>query len=146
MLKSTGSGKKWLKLTQSRKSHICGIQSLSVNRHVKNARAISKEAPSVVLIHFQTFYCKNIVNKSVCWRNFSFSKPWRTSCFLKILKKRNQFSCTDLLPNPKLVHLNGKNFTRFIQNLVQNLMKLVLNSKIKNKVAKKWLKLKQFRK
>ena len=40
--------KKWLKLKQSRKPHICGIRRLSVNSQVKNSRVVSKKGPFVI--------------------------------------------------------------------------------------------------
>ena len=49
--------------------------------------------------------------------------------FFKFLKNRSQFRCTGLLCSSQLVHLDGKNLTCFIQNLVQNLMNLILRSK-----------------
>ena len=56
--------------------------------------------------------------------------------FKIFLKERSQFRCTGLLCNSKLVHLDGKNLTRFIQNLVQNLMNLILSSKSNRKWPK----------
>ena len=55
--------------------------------------------------------------------------PQSAHCFLKCLKKRSQFRCTGLLHSSKLVNLDGKNLTCFIQKLVHNLMNLVLGSK-----------------
>ena len=52
----------------------------------------------------------------------------RVRTFLKFLKKRSQFRCTVLLRSSKLVHVDGKNLTCFVQNLDQNLMNLVLRS------------------
>ena len=40
--------KKWLKLKQSRKLHICCFRSLGVNIMVKNLRVVSKEDPFVI--------------------------------------------------------------------------------------------------
>ena len=68
--------------------------------------------------------------------------PYSTHCFLNFLKKRKQFHCAGLLRSSKLVHLDDKNLTCFIQNLVQNLMKLLSSSKNDTKWPKKWLKLK----
>ena len=56
--------------------------------------------------------------------------------FKIFLKERSQFRRTGLLCNSKLVHLDGKNLTRFIQNLVQNLMNLILSSKSNRKWPK----------
>ena len=69
--------------------------------------------------------------------NFSFINPWRAHCFLKFLKKHRQFCCTGFLHSSKLVHLDGKNLTCFIQNLVQISMNLVLSSKSNSKWPKK---------
>ena len=53
----------------------------------------------------------------------------RARTVFKFLKRCSQFRCTGLLHSSKLVHLDSKNLTCFIQNLVQNLMNLVLPSK-----------------
>ena len=54
----------------------------------------------------------------------------------KFLKKRRRFRCTCLLHSSKLVHIDGKNLSGFIQNLVQNLINSVLSSKSNRKWRK----------
>ena len=80
-------------------------------------------------------YCKDIpaVNNNGDVVDF---KPQSVHYFLNFLKKGSQFCCPGVLRNSKLVHLDGKNLTCFIQNLVQNLMNLVLRSES----GRKWLK------
>ena len=60
--------------------------------------------------------------------------------FFEFFKKHSQIRCTGLLQSSKLVHLDGKNLTCFIQNLVPNLMNVVLKQQ---EGDKKLLKLKQ---
>ena len=55
VLKATGNSKKWLKLKQSRKPHICGNRCLRVNSQVNNLQLVSKEGSLVmffILSHF----------------------------------------------------------------------------------------------
>ena len=47
--------KKWLKLKQPRKPHICGIWVVRVNRQVNNPETVSKEGPFAFLWFFLTF-------------------------------------------------------------------------------------------
>ena len=71
--------------------------------------------------------------------------PKSAHCFLIFLRKRRQFHCTSLLPSSKLLHLDYKNLTCFIQNLVQNLKNLLSNIKTKRS-GQKTAKTKTFQK
>ena len=52
------------------------------------------------------------------------------------MEKRRQFRFTGFLRSSKLVHLDSKNLTCYIQNLVQNLINLVLHSENNRKWQK----------
>ena len=47
MIKWQEVAKKWLKLKESRKQHICGIHRLTINNQVKNLQVVLKEGPFV---------------------------------------------------------------------------------------------------
>ena len=69
------------------------------------------------------------MNKSVSPSNFHFINPQKVHCFLKFLKNPSQFCGSSLLHSSKLLGLDDRNLTCFIQNLNQNLMNLLLGSK-----------------
>ena len=66
-----------------------------------------------------------------------YTQPIERALFFKIFEKTQPIHCTGLLRSIKLVHLDSKNLTCFIQNLVYNLMNLVPHSKCDRKCLKK---------
>ena len=116
-------------MRHSTKPHIYGAWDFQVNRQFNSPRAVSKESPFVIYSFFSLCNVKKIANESVSRSDFNFINPQDVHCFLKVFKKRNQFLCTGLMRSGKLVHLDCKNLTCFIQNLDQNLTNLVSNSK-----------------
>ena len=85
--------KNWVKLKPSRKRRICGIRGLMVNRQVNYSKAVLEESPFDMFCVLLTFSFKRIVNKTVSGSNFGFINSWSKHCFLKLLKKWNQFCC-----------------------------------------------------
>ena len=98
---------------------------LRVKKHVKALQAIPKKIAFIVFYSFSLSNAKRLIIKA-------FLEVILVSLTLRahiVLEKRKPFSCTGLQCNNKLAHFKGRNMASFTGNLVQNLMKLVSNSK-----------------
>ena len=112
-----------------------GISRLSVNAKSR----IRGKSQKRVLPSFSNLFlrsnAKRFSVKVFLWVTFGSLIHRTRPIFWNFSENRTSFAV--LVCQYKLVHLEGKNWTCFIQNLVQNLMHLVLHSESDRKLKKK---------
>ena len=82
LLKTTVTGHLMVK-TKAVKPSKGVVQRLRVKRQVQTPRGVPKQGSFVHSRSFLTFQCKNMNNKSISERSFSFVNPQNAQCFVK---------------------------------------------------------------
>ena len=122
----------WLKIKQSKNTHIFHLQLLTLIDRSTTRWPSQKRILLLFLDLFSLSNTKRLFRKMFLEVNLvSLALNWHY--FLEFLRNRSQFRCTASLRSTKLVDLDGENLTWVFQNEVDNSMHLVLDSKSRRK-------------